>query len=57
MALSRKYRVYLFDNPGFGDSPIEQLLPDADFSPKNEVERLDGNLARQTSAFAALFKH
>jgi pimeloyl-ACP methyl ester carboxylesterase len=57
LALSHKYNVYLFDNPGFGDSPIEQLLPNVNFSPKDEVERLDSNLARQTSAFAALFKH
>ncbi|CAN9116928.1 unnamed protein product [Alternaria alternata] len=57
LALSHKYRVYLFDNPGFGDSPIEQLLPNVDFKPKNEVERLDSDLARQTSAFAAIFKH
>ncbi|KAG9193403.1 hypothetical protein G6011_03438 [Alternaria panax] len=57
LALSHKYRVYLFDNPGFGDSPLEQLLPDVHFSPKDEIERLDSNLARQTSAFAALFEH
>jgi len=57
LALSRKYRVYLFDNPGFGDSPIEKPLPNASFNPKNEVERLDSDLARQTSAFAGLFKY
>jgi pimeloyl-ACP methyl ester carboxylesterase len=57
LALSRKYRVYLFDNPGFGDSPIERILSNVAFNPRNEVERLDSDLARQTSAFAALFKH
>ncbi|KAF2658316.1 putative hydrolases or acyltransferase [Lophiostoma macrostomum CBS 122681] len=57
LALSRQFHVYLFDNPGFGDSPLEQPLPStpADFS-KSEVERLDADLARQTEAFAALFK-
>jgi pimeloyl-ACP methyl ester carboxylesterase len=46
----------MFDNPGFGDSPLEQLLPSSSFSPRDEVVRLDADLARQSSAFAALFK-
>ncbi|KAF1943937.1 alpha/beta-hydrolase [Clathrospora elynae] len=57
LALSRDFHVYLFDNPGFGDSPVEQLLLEVDFKPRDEVERLDADLARQSSAFAALFKY
>jgi pimeloyl-ACP methyl ester carboxylesterase len=57
LALSHRYHVYLFDNPGFGDSPIEQPLPNVNFNPKKQVEKLDSNLARQSSAFAALFTY
>ena len=56
LALSRTYRVYLFDNPGFGDSPLEEPLPDSVWTPKNEVERLDADLGRQSEAIASLFK-
>ncbi|EOA84037.1 uncharacterized protein SETTUDRAFT_93755 [Exserohilum turcica Et28A] len=57
-ALSRKYRVYLCDNPGFGQSPAEKLESGTTgFKPESETERLDGDLARQSEAFAALFKH
>ncbi len=55
LSLSHKYHVYLFDNPGFGDSPIERALPGSS-SPQSEVEELDADLARQTEVFAALFK-
>jgi pimeloyl-ACP methyl ester carboxylesterase len=56
LALSRRYHVYLFDNPGFGDSPLEEELEGRPFAPKNEMERLDADLARQSQAFAALYK-
>lgn len=56
LALSRQYHVYLFDNPGFGESPTEEALPDQPFEPKNEVSRLDADLARQSEVYAALFK-
>ncbi len=55
VSLSSKLHVYLFDNPGFGDSPIERALPGS-WSPQSEVEELDADLARQTEVFAALFK-
>ncbi|KAL6706274.1 hypothetical protein ACN47E_005564 [Coniothyrium glycines] len=56
IALSRQFHVYIFDNPGFGSSPVEIALPSSTFAPKSEVERLDSDLARQTAVFAALFK-
>jgi pimeloyl-ACP methyl ester carboxylesterase len=56
LALSRTHHVYLFDNPGFGDSPLEALLSGAKWQPRDEVERLDSDLGRQSEAFAALFK-
>lgn len=56
LTLSRKFHVYLFDNPGFGSSPLEVPLPNQTFTPANEVSRLDSDLARQSEAYAALFK-
>ena len=55
-ALSRQFHVYLFDNPGFGESPIEQEIPDAGFTPNGDVSKWDSDLARQSEAFAALFQ-
>lgn len=57
LALSRHYRVYLFDNPGFGESPLEHPLPDKTVVWDGEVERLDSDLARQSEAFAALLRY
>lgn len=57
LALSRQYRVYLFDNPGFGESPLERPLSNATFVWEDEVERLDGDLARQSEAFTALYRY
>lgn len=54
LSLSRSFCVYLFDNPGFGTSPLPTALPSS--APASEVERLDADLARQSEAFAALFK-
>ncbi|CAO2647454.1 Nn.00g083760.m01.CDS01 [Neocucurbitaria sp. VM-36] len=56
LALSRQFHVYLFDNPGFGDSPLERDLPGKDFKPATKVAELDADLARQSEVFAALFK-
>lgn len=56
LALSRQFHVYIFDNPGFGESPIERLLPGKEHPRSNKVEELDSDLARQSEAFAALFK-
>lgn len=56
LALSRKYHVHLSDNPGFGESPLERELPGKAFEASNKVSELDADLARQSEAFAALFK-
>ncbi|KAF2034062.1 alpha/beta-hydrolase [Setomelanomma holmii] len=55
-ALSRQFHVYLFDNPGFGDSPLERKLPGQTFEPSSEIERLDSDLSRQSQAFSALYQ-
>ncbi|PSN69697.1 alpha/beta-hydrolase [Corynespora cassiicola Philippines] len=55
LALSRQFHVYLFDNPGFGDSPLERKLSGTSTS-SDKVTELDANLDRQSEAFAALFK-
>lgn len=57
LALSRQYHVYLFDNPGFGSSPLERELDTRTFHAANEVSRLDADLARQFKVFAALYKY
>lgn len=56
LALSRRFHVYLSDNTGFGESPLERQLPDTAFHPGSTVEELDSDLARQSEVFAALFK-
>jgi pimeloyl-ACP methyl ester carboxylesterase len=56
LALSRQYHVYLFDNPGFGESPLERERDGKAFEPSNKVAELDADLARQSEAFSALFK-
>lgn len=56
LALSRQFHVYLSDNTGFGESPSERKLVGATFSPNNKMQELDADLARQSEAFAALFK-
>lgn len=56
LALSRQFHVFLCDNTGFGESPLERKLNGTTFGPTNEVERLDSDLARQSEVFAALYK-
>ncbi|KAF1848179.1 alpha/beta-hydrolase [Cucurbitaria berberidis CBS 394.84] len=56
LALSRQFHVYLFDNPGFGDSPLEREISEKGFKPADTVTELDADLARQSEVFAALFK-
>lgn len=56
LSLATKYHVHLFDNPGFGDSPIQQPLA----NPSQEITDaicLDADLSQQSAAFAALFHH
>ncbi|KAK7427010.1 hypothetical protein QQZ08_006437 [Neonectria magnoliae] len=55
LALSRQFHVYLFDRPGFGDSPAENKLPSTNASATKVIE-LDADLARQSEVYAALFK-
>jgi pimeloyl-ACP methyl ester carboxylesterase len=55
LALSRHFNVYLFDNPGFGKSPLEREIDRKPFQPSNKVSELDSDLARQSEVFAALF--
>ncbi|KAJ5770632.1 uncharacterized protein N7511_002683 [Penicillium nucicola] len=56
ISLSRNFHVYLFDRPGFGDSPPEQRLPGTGTGTTSKAEELDSDLARQSEVFAALFK-
>lgn len=53
LSLCRKFRVYLFDRPGFGESTPEEPLEDT----SDDVIRYDGALTRQSEAFAMLFAH
>lgn len=56
LTLSRHFHVYLFDNPGFGESPLEREIDGKPFQPSTKVSELDADLARQSEVFAALFK-
>jgi pimeloyl-ACP methyl ester carboxylesterase len=56
LALCRKFHVYLFDNPGFGESPLERELDGKVSKSVNKVAELDADLARQSEVFSALFK-
>ena len=55
-AFSKYFRVYLFDNPGFGESPLGQPLPGKENSITKDIA-LDGDLAQQSEVFAALYKY
>ncbi|KAL8840532.1 MAG: hypothetical protein Q9170_001285 [Blastenia crenularia] len=55
LSLSNYFHVYLFDNPGFGQSPLGKILPDKENSTSREV-KLDADLAQQSEVFAALYK-
>lgn len=58
VTLSRHYRVYLFDNPGFGESPLGLSLPEKQENGLiSEASALDANLAQQSEVFAALYKN
>ncbi|KAJ5102043.1 hypothetical protein NUU61_004265 [Penicillium alfredii] len=54
-SLARYFHVYLFDNPGFGESPLGQPLPDKEYTISKAVA-LDADLAQQSEVFAALYK-
>jgi pimeloyl-ACP methyl ester carboxylesterase len=53
--LSTYFHVYLFDNPGFGDSPLGRPLPGKEASISKAVA-LDADLAQQSEVFAALYQ-
>jgi len=55
-SLAQHFRVFLFDNPGFGDSPLGKPLPAKRDGISAEVA-LDADLAQQSAVFAALYKH
>ncbi|KAJ5172221.1 hypothetical protein N7492_004814 [Penicillium capsulatum] len=54
-SFARYFRVYLFDNPGFGQSPLGEPLPDKAHAISKEVA-LDADLAQQSEVFAALYR-
>jgi pimeloyl-ACP methyl ester carboxylesterase len=54
LSLSRKFHVYLSDNPGFGVSPGANPLPSTTESTRDD---LDASLRGHAEVFAALLKH
>lgn len=52
-SLARYFHVYLFDNPGFGESPRGKPIAGKNIS---DNVALDADLAQQSAVFAALFK-
>ncbi|KAJ5804989.1 hypothetical protein N7474_010876 [Penicillium riverlandense] len=54
-SFAKYFHVYLFDNPGFGDSPLGKPLADKEGTIDKKTA-LDADLALQTEVFAALFK-
>jgi pimeloyl-ACP methyl ester carboxylesterase len=56
LSLSRSFHVYLADNPGFGESPLGIPLP-GKVDVITEEAALDADLAQQSEAWAALYKH
>lgn len=54
LAFSSRYRVYLFDRPGFGTAPERKSLSSQ--KAKDRKTELDADLKGQAEAFAALFK-
>ncbi|KIW90802.1 uncharacterized protein Z519_08585 [Cladophialophora bantiana CBS 173.52] len=54
-SLARYFHVYLFDNPGFGDSPLGMPLPGKEGVISAGVA-LDADLAQQSEVFAALYR-
>jgi pimeloyl-ACP methyl ester carboxylesterase len=55
LSLSRYFHVYLFDNPGFGASPLGRPLPGKEHDIPAKVA-LDADLAEQSAVFAALVR-
>jgi pimeloyl-ACP methyl ester carboxylesterase len=55
-SFSRYFHVYLFDNPGFGASPLGKPLPGKEETISEDLA-LDADLSQQSAVFAALFNH
>lgn len=55
-SLAHHFRVYLFDNPGFGESPLGTPISGKEDTISAAIA-LDGSLAQQTEVFAALYHH
>lgn len=55
-SFSQYFHVYLFDNPGFGASPLGKPLPGKEEAITKELA-LDADLSQQSAVFAALFDH
>ena len=57
LSLSKYFHVYIFDNPGFGESPLGQPLAAAEEAGRvNEKVALDANLSQQSEVFAAIYR-
>ncbi|THC98257.1 hypothetical protein EYZ11_002259 [Aspergillus tanneri] len=54
-SLARYFHVYLFDNPGFGESPLGRPVSGKEAEISREVA-LDADLAQQSEVFGALYK-
>ncbi|OJJ55225.1 hypothetical protein ASPSYDRAFT_49393 [Aspergillus sydowii CBS 593.65] len=55
--LSKHFHVYLFDNPGFGQSPLgTPVREEREEEPITKEVALDADLAQQSEVFAALYK-
>lgn len=55
-SFSKYFHVYLFDNPGFGTSPLGKPLPDKEDTISKDLA-LDADLSQQSAVFAALLNH
>ncbi|KAE8423972.1 Alpha/Beta hydrolase protein [Aspergillus pseudocaelatus] len=55
-SFARYFHVYLFDNPGFGESPLGQPLQGKENIITKELA-LDADLAQQSEVFAALYHY
>ncbi|CEJ55332.1 Putative Alpha/beta hydrolase [Penicillium brasilianum] len=55
-SFSKYFHVYLFDNPGFGASPLGRPLQGKEDAISNELA-LDADLSQQSTVFVALIEH
>lgn len=55
-SLASYFHIYLFDNPGFGESPLGQPLPTTEKDDEsNRTVALDADLSQQSEVFAAIY--